>query len=105
MNGPYDTEGQAAAEPMPTEVRSLRRPGADARAVDSAVLRHVEQACADTGVELGAYDQRILRWLAGWEPEVAQVVIGLIRRAHQSGIDGRPWAIGLDANPDPGDAS
>lgn len=37
--------------------------------------------CKAAGIHLGAYDHRILRWLAGWEPETVQVVIGLIERA------------------------
>jgi hypothetical protein len=28
---------------------------------------------------------RILAWLAGWEPETVQVVVGLIGRAAQGG--------------------
>ena len=38
-------------------------------------------AVATAGVELGAYDDRVLVWLAGWEPEVAEVVASLIERA------------------------
>ncbi len=38
-------------------------------------------ACAAAGVELGAYDRRILRWLAGWEPTTCAVVAGIIARA------------------------
>lgn len=47
--------------------------------------RHLEEACAAAGVELGAYDHRILLWLASWEPHVVAVVASLITRAHASG--------------------
>jgi hypothetical protein len=36
-------------------------------------------------VRLGAYDRRILAWLAGWEPDTVQVVVGPIGRAAQGG--------------------
>jgi hypothetical protein len=33
------------------------------------------------GIELGAYDTRILRWLAGWDWSTAATVASLIHRA------------------------
>jgi hypothetical protein len=33
-------------------------------------------------VELGAYDDRILRWLAGWEPATCAVIAGFVSRAN-----------------------
>jgi hypothetical protein len=47
--------------------------------------RHLEDACGAAGVTLGAYDQRILFWLAGWEPQVVAVMASLIARAHAAG--------------------
>ena len=44
-------------------------------------------ACADAGVFLGAYDHRIIEWLAGWEDATVAVVAGLIARAHAAGQD------------------
>ena len=44
-------------------------------------LGRLRAAVATAGVELGAYDDRVLVWLAGWEPEVAEVVASLIERA------------------------
>lgn len=44
--------------------------------------RLLEEACTATGVRLGAYDHRILLWLAGWEPSTCAVIAGLITRAH-----------------------
>jgi hypothetical protein len=42
------------------------------------------------GVELGAWDQRIVAWLAGFEPSTCAVIAGMIIRAHEAGKAGRP---------------
>ena len=42
-------------------------------------------ACVMAGVELGAFDRRVLSWLSGWEPETAPVIAGLVSRAHAAG--------------------
>jgi hypothetical protein len=34
-------------------------------------------ACLGPGVQLGAFDARIVEWLAGWEPSTCTVVAGL----------------------------
>lgn len=88
--GPYETEQQTWAEPMPRELRDLHdadriRSGDPDHVARDAVLRHLLAACAESDVELGAFDHRILTWLAGGEDSTAQVVIGLIRRAHAAG--------------------
>ena len=36
------------------------------------------------GVELGAYDQRLLTWLAGWDVPTAATVISLLWRARHA---------------------
>lgn len=38
-------------------------------------------ACEKAGVTLGAYDRRILVWLAGFEPQAATAVAGIVIRA------------------------
>jgi len=91
MSGPYDTELEALVEPMPRELRALRdsgrvRSGDPDRLVMGTVYRHIVEACDAAGVELGEFDRRTLAWLAGWETATAQVVIGLIVRAHASGV-------------------
>lgn len=89
--GPYDTEAEAAA--------------------DAANTPGLEQTCAARQVRLGAYDRRIIGWLAGWEPPVVQVFAGLVDRAYQAGQEkerarhlyrGHPWRAGQDTNNDPG---
>jgi hypothetical protein len=78
MSGPYETERQAA--------------GAARHFYDSPPggwgdgnLRLLEDVCRTAGVQLGAYDTRILVWLAGWEPTTCAVIAGLISRARQAG--------------------
>lgn len=88
--GPYETEAQTWAEPMPSHLRALHdadriRSGDPDHVARNAVMLHLETACDESGVELGAYDRRILTWLADGEDSAAQVVIGLIRRAYEEG--------------------
>lgn len=45
--------------------------------------RLLDEACEAASVKVGAYDHRILIWLAGFEPE-ACAVADLITRAHQA---------------------
>lgn len=42
------------------------------------------EACAAAGVHLGAYDRRVLAWLAGWEPQTVAAIAGIILRAGES---------------------
>ena len=42
-------------------------------------------ACTAAGVELGAFDRRVLAWLSGWEPETCAVIAGLVTRAYAAG--------------------
>lgn len=79
--GPYDTEAE------------LRQDCAWSRGRRPVAGGHVEpnrgrllQALAEAGVRLGERDARTVDWLAGWEPETVQVIVGLISRAHQAGI-------------------
>lgn len=65
----------------------------------------VEGACADSGVELGAYDRRIIEWFSGWEDSTCAVLAGLIIRAHESGKAAAPagaeteWALSYTYRP------
>jgi hypothetical protein len=86
MSGPYESESEALAGPLYQEIRALHqagkvRSGDHNRLVISTQLRALEAACAEAGVELGAFDRSILSWLAGWEASTVQVIIGLISRA------------------------
>ena len=75
MSGPYETEREARQAAMDAA-------GGPENAVSAEANRRLlEEACTAAGVTLGAYDHRILLWLAGYEPATAAVVAGLITRA------------------------
>ena len=84
MYGPFETEQQVRDIPAVQAVRAAFRaaPGAGAHEPHNRAL--IEDACRAAGVKLGAYDRRIVAWLASWEPQICAVVAGLIRRAHAS---------------------
>jgi hypothetical protein len=75
--GPFETEYEARAS-----VEHIL--GSPTEAMTDGNHRLLEDACRATGVELGRWDERILLWLAGWEPSTVAVVAGLIRRACES---------------------
>jgi hypothetical protein len=45
-------------------------------------------ACVRASEPVGAYDAKVIEWLAGQPPAVCAVIAGLIRRAHDAGSDG-----------------
>jgi hypothetical protein len=83
----YETDAQAreAAGMLVDHVRiamdgELGQPaiGIAARRVKAA---HLAGALKAAGVELGEYDDAIVGWLAGWEPETVQTVVRWIESA------------------------
>ncbi|MDL4814953.1 DUF6907 domain-containing protein [Actinomadura opuntiae] len=82
--GPYETEQQAAET-----VREAYGNVTDLGTMGRFNMARLNAACAAAGVRLGAYDRRILGWLAGWEPETVAVVVGLVVRASRAAVDGR----------------
>ncbi len=82
MSGPYDTEVQAAAELMP---RVALHPDVRVEIAEKIKTDHLLTRCTAAGVELGAYDRRIIAWLGRWEPTTARVIGALIGRAHAAG--------------------
>jgi hypothetical protein len=78
MTGPFDTEDQALRLP---EVRAICAlpPGTGQWKAGSREM--LAAALAAAGVELGAYDERIVSWLAGWEPQTVAVIASWIIRA------------------------
>jgi len=77
------------AAPAPSEPAG---PPADRpldRAPGGAFLAEAQRrellAQALSGVELGAYDRRILDWLAGWDTDTVVTVASLLRRARAAG--------------------
>lgn len=85
ITGPFEHEQEARDHQA---VRAVRY----AHSAPLAALRNhriLEDACTQAGVELGAYDHRILIWLAQYEPATCAVIAGLIRRAHSAGAGAR----------------
>lgn len=79
--GPYGTESEVIAA---TGQRDWPRTDSH---VDHNAAR-LQEAVATAGVEVGAYDEHILKWLAGWEPQTVEVIASLIERAGQRGTGG-----------------
>ena len=88
--GPFETEGAARTHPAVRAVYEAMR-ATDRRGVMPDLGEAMMTgACERAGVTLGAYDARILRWLAGFEPQACAVIAGLIARAHAAGAAGQP---------------
>ncbi len=79
-HGPYQAAGEARADAA--DVYAQARARNNPRLMGPLNIEALLGALAAARVELGTYDRRIVGWLAGWEPEVVQVVIGWIERAH-----------------------
>lgn len=91
-SGPYQTERETYTSPLSTAVKELHdsgrvRSGDPDHVLRGTTLSHLVAACSDAHLTLGELDMRVLRWLAGGEPHVCEVIIGLIRRAHAAGED------------------
>jgi hypothetical protein len=85
LPGPFDTEEQARSLP---EVQAVYAafdldPGVGKMAPHNHRL--LCQALTSAGVDLGAYDHRIVSWLAGWEPATVAVIASWVQRASQNG--------------------
>lgn len=76
ITGPFATFEEATAASGYGQARGL--PGGP---LPIAVHNRSDLAESLAGVELGAYDQRILEWLAVSEPATVAVICGLISRA------------------------
>jgi len=83
--GPFETERQALDTPAVRAVFTAFEAAPGQGRMQPPNLAMLRAACEGADVELGAYDLRILTWLAGWEPQVCAVVAGLITRARSHG--------------------
>lgn len=82
--GPYETEQQARADvayAYGLPLCSIRQ-----GALAEANLARLTDVCERADIVLGAFDERILGWLANYEPETCAVIAGLISRAHGDGV-------------------
>ena len=80
--GPFDTERQALDLP---EVKAAYASITGAGTGTLECVRILETALSAAGVDLGAYDKRIVNWLGNWEAQTCAVIAGLIYRAHAAG--------------------
>ena len=83
-HGPYQTEQQAREDPAVRAVYAAFRASPGTGRMTPHCHRILKDACSAAGVEAGAYDRRILAWLAGWGPETCAVVARLITRVHEA---------------------
>lgn len=67
--------GPIEREPYPDFNKPL-----PSNAEQEAALR---EALTAAGVELGAYDDRIIRWLSGWEWQTIATIASWVQRAGQ----------------------
>ena len=81
VTGPLETERQARELPAVRAVYEAFRASPGVGRMAPHNHRMLEDACSAAGVEPGAFDHRILLWLAGFEPTTCAVVAGLISRA------------------------
>ena len=83
--GPYQTSAEARENAAVQEIYAAFRadPGLGRMALHTNAM--LVDACVMAGVELGAFDRRMLAWLSGFEPETCAVIAGLITRAHAAG--------------------
>jgi hypothetical protein len=80
-DGPYQTEAQAREQPAVRAIYDAAYADRRRGVMAEGSHRLLEEACSAASVELGAYDQHILAWLAGLEPQTCAVIAGLITRA------------------------
>jgi hypothetical protein len=76
VSGPFQTEREARGS-----VQHILASPPGTGVWGAGNLRLLEDACRAAGVQLGAYDYRILVWLTAWEPSTCAVIAGLITRA------------------------
>jgi hypothetical protein len=86
VSGPFETEDEARADPRVRAVYAAMQASTEFRMQDGAA-RIITSACEQAGVQLGAYEARIVRWVAGFEPQSALVIAALVERA-AAGPDG-----------------
>lgn len=84
-HGPFESESQALAAPAVRTVYRAYEAGTTSLHDGAADL--LLSACERAGVTLGAYDRRILLWLAGFEPQAAAAVAGIITRAAEAATE------------------
>ena len=85
---PLETEDQARHLPVVAAIYAAAREAPARGVMAEKSLAMLTAALHDGGVAVGAYDARILAWLAQWEPQLCAAVAGWVERAHEAGEDG-----------------
>jgi hypothetical protein len=83
--GPFEREAEARAVPAVRAVYAAEPGHGNWQALNHRIIC---DALSAAGVEVGAYDHRVIVWVAGFEPQMCAVVAGLIARAHAAGSAG-----------------
>jgi hypothetical protein len=81
MAGPYETEREALDDVR--DIYEEARMSTERGTLQRLSTQRLTDACKAAGVELGEYDRHTVRWLVGFEPQQAQVIVGIVRRARQ----------------------
>ena len=81
--GPFETGREAREVPAVRTIYAATRASNRRGVMGERNHQLLEEACTAAGVELGAYDRRILLWMAGWEPETCAVVAGWVSRGRR----------------------
>lgn len=79
--GPFETEHQAARLPAVRATYDAAHASTRRGVIAERNHRMLCEAITAAGVDLGAFDHRIVQWLAGWEPQTVAVIAGIILRA------------------------
>lgn len=87
VHGPYGTDSEAMRDAA--HVHQAYRVSYERGLMDRINEGMLLGALREAGVELGAYDRRIVGWMSDWEPHVVQVLIGWIERAHAAATSTR----------------
>lgn len=80
--GPFDTSYEALAAAL--EAAEFEGPIL-AGLIPGRNRELLSRALGDAGVVMGRYDERLVEWLAGWEPSTVAVVTGWVERAYEAG--------------------
>lgn len=83
VTGPFET--RADTRPATRAAYEAARESGRRGVLGEQGHRLLCEAISAAGVELGAYDHRIVQWLAGMEIESAAVFAGIIIRAYEAG--------------------
>jgi hypothetical protein len=83
--GPFETETQAIALPAVRAIYAAFAAAPRVGGMDEPCRQLLAGSLEAAGVSLGAYDRRVLAWLAGWEPQIIAVIAAWITRARHPG--------------------